>query len=523
MSRAPQEKSAKRIAIAAHAGTSRFERPFHVAVVGGGLAGCASALALAERGATVTLIEAEPYLGGRVGAWTDHAPGVGSFAMERGFHAFFRQYYNLRAMLRRVDPDLSCLTPLADYPIVASGGRVQSFADLPTQTPRNLIALVRRTPTLGLRDVLRIPIWPTLEMLSYEAERTFLEWDGVSAGAFLDALRFPKPARELLFDVFAHSFFNAQSEMSAAEMIKLFHFYFTGNPEGLLFDVANRPFDRAIWQPMGQYLRGLGANLRLCQRAVAIEKKTAGFQIILADNEALQADAVVCALTTQGLQSVVDASPSLDDGLWRGQIASLRATRRFAVWRFWTDRESAPHRAPFAGTASAGILDNIALYHLFQDESRAYVQERGGSVVEVHAYALPSAMTEQEIKDELWRNFVAIYPEYRGAIRREERFRIDRDCPSFACGEYLKRPGVQTPFLGLYLAGDFVKLDTPVALMEAAATSGFVAANAILRENNVAGHELHSVSGRGVLHRWAPRSAEKWAKPLRAAAPMERH
>ena len=29
-------------------------------------------------------------------------------AMNRGFHAFFRQYYNLRALLRRVDPSWRC-------------------------------------------------------------------------------------------------------------------------------------------------------------------------------------------------------------------------------------------------------------------------------------------------------------------------------------------------------------------------------------------------------------------------------
>ena len=28
--------------------------------------------------------------------------------MNRGFHAFFRQYYNLRALLRRVDPRSGC-------------------------------------------------------------------------------------------------------------------------------------------------------------------------------------------------------------------------------------------------------------------------------------------------------------------------------------------------------------------------------------------------------------------------------
>jgi hypothetical protein len=37
--------------------------------------------------------------------------GDDQVTMTRGFHAFFRQYSNLRALLRRVDPDLQSLLP----------------------------------------------------------------------------------------------------------------------------------------------------------------------------------------------------------------------------------------------------------------------------------------------------------------------------------------------------------------------------------------------------------------------------
>ena len=64
-----------------------------VTVVGGGLAGVAAAVVLAERGVTVTLHEASEVLGGRVSSWPDTLSSGESFSMERGFHAFFRQYY----------------------------------------------------------------------------------------------------------------------------------------------------------------------------------------------------------------------------------------------------------------------------------------------------------------------------------------------------------------------------------------------------------------------------------------------
>ena len=51
----------------------------------------------------------------------------------------------------------------------------------------------------------------------------------------------------MLFEVFAHSFFNGEDEMSAAEMIAMFHFYFLGNPEGLLFDAPRTDYATCIW------------------------------------------------------------------------------------------------------------------------------------------------------------------------------------------------------------------------------------------------------------------------------------
>ena len=94
----------------------------HVVVVGAGIAGLAAAAGLVERGVTVDVVERESYLGGRVGGWTEN-----DLPMNRGFHAFFRQYYNLRDLLRRIDSGLGMLTPVEDYPLVDGQGRRDRF------------------------------------------------------------------------------------------------------------------------------------------------------------------------------------------------------------------------------------------------------------------------------------------------------------------------------------------------------------------------------------------------------------
>ena len=153
--------------------------------------------------------------------------------MERGFHAFFRQYYNLRALMRRVDPELSCLEPQEDYPILGPAGAAETFSGLSTLAPLNVAQLVWRTPTLGVRDLMKVGVRNACAMLAY-GPHTYAKWDDVSAAEYLDSLRFPEDARTMLFEVFSHSFFNPEADLSAAELLMQFHFYFMGNREGMV-------------------------------------------------------------------------------------------------------------------------------------------------------------------------------------------------------------------------------------------------------------------------------------------------
>jgi isorenieratene synthase len=483
-------------------------QPKAVTVVGGGLAGLAAATILAERGAAVTLLEKEVVLGGRVGAWTDRLASGEPFEMERGFHAFFRQYYNVRSLLRRIDPPLRQLLPLVDYPILGPGGAVQSFERLPILPPFNVATLVWRTRVLGWRDLLRTDKNAALAMMRYDAARTYGHYDGRTARDYLDSLGFPLHARRMLFDVFSHSFFNPEDQMSAGEMLMMFHFYFLGNPEGLVFDVLCEPFSDALWRPFARYLNGLGATIRTGAAAKAIEQAEDGrWRVTLESGEAaVESEALVLALSVPALQQIVRASPALGDAAWRQAIDGLSLTLPFAVWRVWLDRPVRPNRQPFAGTAGLGIIDNISIYETFEGESRRHFLRTGGSVVELHAYAVPPTMDESAIKADLLARLHELYPETRDARILEERFLLRQDCPAFAPGSFAARPTVETSMPTVTLAGDFVRVPLPSALMERAVASGFLAANHLLANWNVRGEEIWSVPARGLFARFAPRA-----------------
>lgn len=473
-----------------------------VVVVGGGLAGIAAATVLAEQGVSVVVIEKEAYLGGRLGAWTDHLQTGEAFEMERGFHAFFRQYYNVRSLLRRVDPNLARLRPLEDYPLLGPLGLRETFSNLPKRAPFNVVELVRRSQTLRVRDLRNVNVRAATQMLSFDQVHTYRRFDRLSAKEYLDSLRFPPAARQLMFDVFAHSFFNPEEKMSAAELLMMFHFYFMGNPEGLVFDVLDGPFSTAFLKPMHDYLEQRGVRFLLGKSVSTIDP---GYVVRLDDgSSSVQTDAVVLAMNVPGLKALVETSTAFTDLVWRRSVDSLSVTSPFVVWRLWLDRPTLPERAPFAGTTGFGDLDNISLYHLFEDESRRWAARTGGSVVELHAYAVDDNFSTDELRREMLLGLHALYPETQAAKVVEERWLVRQDCPSFERGQHDLRPTVATPIKNVYLAGDFVKLDVPTALMERAVMSGFLAANHILEARAGTAQPIRHVSTRGLLGSLSP-------------------
>lgn len=455
-----------------------------VAVVGGGIAGLSAATALAERGVSVVILEREEYLGGRVGGWPTTLNDGTPATMSRGFHAFFRQYYNLRNLLERTDPGLARMRPVEDYPLIDGAGRVDGFKGLPSTPGVNACAFVARSPTFGIRDLLSLNAVAALPLMTVSVPEIYDRLDNVPAAEFLRRINFPEAARHLAFGVFSRSFFADPEKMSAAELAMMFHIYFIGSSEGLVFDVPREPYPQALWNPLGEYLSGLGVEIRT---GVSVSEIERGFTV---DGEKF--DAVVVATEIEGLRRLTG---SLGTSEWRDSVAALRSTPSFLVHRVWLDKPVNADRPAFIGTGGMPPIDNISVLERFEDEALSWSQRTGGSVVELHAYAATDS--EEVIRAQLVDRMHEIYPETRSAVVLSERSEWRDDCPMFGLGQFASRPTVRTPEPGLVLAGDGIRIDLPVALMERAATTGLHAANTLLAGWGVAGHEIVTVPTRG--------------------------
>ncbi len=519
-----------------HAGapaTSGNRQPRRVLVAGGGIAGITAAVGLAERGIDVVLIEKHPQLGGRVRAWPvthgnqtqgnqtqgNQTQGNDQVTMSRGFHAFFRQYYNLRSLIRRVDPALDKLAPITDYPLQLAGGHRDSFARLPRTPPWSIAAFVWSSPSFSARELARVDVGAALALLDLDFPATFSTYDGQSAADFLDRLRFPSGARHLALEVFARSFFADPRDFSAGELVAMFHSYFVGSAEGLLFDVPVDDYDTTLWSPLGSYLDRLGAEVCTGKMVKRLDMSDPDrVRVALDTGQTLVGDALVLATDLASTRRLIATEPAFVNRDsrgqdWRRRIAETSDAPPFAVWRLWLNRLVDRNRPAFLGTSGYGPLDNITVLDRFEYGAQAWSERNQGSVLELHAYALPSASAESlaATKARLRAELGRIYPETAGAEVRAEEWLVEQDCPLIGTGPWLRRPEVRTPDPRMLLAGDGIRCDYPVALMERAATTGWLAANALLGRWGLAGHDLWTVPLRG-RHRLAAMAHRRMAR-----------
>lgn len=464
-----------------------------VAVIGGGIAGISAACNLAERGFGVHLFEKESFLGGKVGSWEFESNGE-TLRTEHGFHGFFRQYLNLRNFLEKLGAHKH-LIPIDDYTILFDKSKKQGFKGLDNTPLLNVFSL-RKYGIVDWKTFLNPMGLPFINLLNFNFSTTYKKFDGESFASFANRTHMNDKMR-LVFNSFARAFFAEPEDMSMAELIKSFHFYFLSNEDGLLYDVLDSDFQNSLIIYVEEFLKKSNAKIYYKTPVTQLVKIENGFLV-----NGLQYDyCVLCTDVKHTKRLIAQAEGFEKYANTISQLTSLKQSGRYAVLRLWTDKFEADKTLPFfIFTDRLKCLDSVTLYHKMEKESAKWSELNKGGIFELHSYAVPiDLVNDEEVKAHLLKELYHYFPELKGMKILHEYFQHRDDFPGFHTHQYANRPEVKTDIPGLYVAGDWVKMNNCTMLMEAAYTSGSIAANYIMQQEGLRENQLVSVPSKGVL------------------------
>jgi squalene-associated FAD-dependent desaturase len=489
----------------------RAALPPRVLVVGGGLAGIAAALACADAGARVRLLEARPRLGGAT--WSTEREGL---AVDNGQHVFLRCCSAYRGLLHRLGVEhLVALQPRLAIPVLSPGARPAWIRRGRLPAPAHLAGSLLGFHPLGLRERLR-------------AARTALRLgrldpadprlDAQRLGDWLAAQGESAAAIDTFWDLLVRPTLNAPAREAS---LALAAFVFQ---EGLLRSAdagdvgfASVPLDRVHAEPAAAALAAAGVPVVTRCRVDAVEAPPAGAPALRAGGARLDADAVILATDHEAAARLLPAGAGVDRDalarLGRAPIVNLHVVfdRPVLPWPFaaavrsplqWLfDRTSAQQGCGAAAQraeaerSSSGRTQGCSKA---AEQPRSEPQASEGGPPQGRAAQRGEAERSQYLavslsaadewlgrsREDLARVFLPAFAELLPAARAAQVlhfFATAERAATFAQvpGTARLRPRARTAHPGLFVAGAWTATGWP-ATMEGAVRSGLAAAEAAL-------------------------------------------
>ncbi len=301
-----------------------------VVVVGGGLAGITAAIALAESGADVTLLEARPRLGGATCSFNRDG-----LIIDTGQHVFLGCCSAYRGLLARLGvTEHAPVQDRFDVTVLAPGFAAPPRAGQPKQArlrrtalpgPLHMLPALGRYPFLSRAERIRVSR-PALAMRRVDPADPAV--DTQRFGDWLAARGQSERARRALWDLFSVSALNiAGDDASLALAATVVKTGLLGQNNAADIGVPALPLGELHGDAAATLLAKLGAQVALGTKVSAIEVTgdvDARYRIHLARDPDLAADAVVLAVPHEKAAPLVppDALPPATVQAWAGLGAS---------------------------------------------------------------------------------------------------------------------------------------------------------------------------------------------------------
>jgi squalene-associated FAD-dependent desaturase len=456
-----------------------------VLVIGGGLAGLSSAVALAESGFQVRLLEKRPHLGGRATSYT----------LPDGSEVDNCQHVTL-----------GCCTNLADfYNRVGAAGKIRFYGRLYFADAKG------RRSTIEASALLPPPLHMAPSFTFFGAltladkngiARAMLsiasaggappEIEGISMLDWLQRMKQTRGAIERFWRVVLVSALDEElAKTDARYGIEVFWKAFLGSRAGYRLGIPSVPL-ADLYEGCRVAVESKGGEVRLRAGVREIRVEQGRFTgAVLEDGSMLSADACVAAVPHDALLNMAPVKMS-ESG---GRLAGLRQLKMSPITgvHFWFDRKVM--KEPFLTLldhTTQWIFNKTLLYAADETGSartRPMAQlsqepRSGGQYLQLVISASYELVpkSRQEIIDLCRRELADVLPATRDA-KLEKATVIKEVNATFSPepGVDRWRPSQGTDAKGLFLAGDWTRTGWP-ATMEGAVRSGYLATEALLTQ-----------------------------------------
>ena len=452
-----------------------------VVVIGGGIAGCSSALALAGRGVSVTLLEASPRLGGRYCSVDIEEIDRPIDGTQNVFFRNFDRFLQLLATCEvRESVKLQSSTLLTFLEVEKRRiSKIQS-GNLPP--PNHLSASFVNANFLGLGDKFSMKkaiqaIQNTDEERRRELdELNFLEWLENNGQTKRAISRFWNPISKLALNVDC-------SQASAASAIFLFKKALIGNANALDVGCFTNDFTNAVSSGLRRTLAASGVDVFLSSPVTSLFREAGVVTGVNTKERFHSADRVIiCTPISDTARLLTGSSASMKSHEVAENLAKLGNTSQIGIHAF--------HEGPILpeGIPFVSCCDEPLIQMLFDRSGELDDGNRGG--LPGHWICSPISHADnylqwddELIRTEYQRVIDTAFPDSPALIDFHV-VKINRSSTSIKTGSQRLRPNPLDAGEGVILGGDWINIDWPSSL-EASTRAGLVAAATYLRESGV--------------------------------------
>lgn len=443
-----------------------------VTVIGGGVAGLSAGCALADCGYKVLLLERRPYVGGRASSY-EH-PGTGE-VIDNCQHILLGCCTNLIDFYRRLDVQKEIFWS-GTIAFLEPGGRRSKLSASSLPAPLHTASSFLGAKCFTVVDKLTIArgILGFMRGAPADSGENFAEWLVRNRQTERTIQRFWHP-------VLASALNEDPEYISVRYAAKVFREAFLFSAEGGRMGIPRIPlsdlYSRAI-----QYIQARGGEVRLRTTAEGFEQQGSQWAV-RSSGDTFVSDKIVFAIPFEAMEKLLPTLPQNEESEILGRSISQFQHSPITSVHLWFDRE-------ITELTHAALLDTTIqwLYNKSKIHGaiHAVAPKEPGSYLELVISASKSlvSMHRQQIVDLAMGELALFFPAVsqavllKAAVTKEVR-------ATYSIRPLLDRvrPATQSPWSGVYLAGDWIATGWP-STMESGVRSGYLSAEAVTRDDS---------------------------------------